>query len=71
MTFPKPAHIIGPNTINGFNSKGDYGEFAVPDYAAPELKECYSAARVALWFKTWEEAQAFVALFTSAESPSS
>ncbi len=61
MRLPKAACIIGPNTIAGFHSKGNYGEFAVPDYAAPELKDCYSATRVALWFTTWEEAQAFVA----------
>ena len=58
-----PSVIIGPNTQSGYNSKGDYGEFAVPDYIAPELTSASSPARIALWFKTWEEASAFSAAF--------
>ena len=62
MTLPKPAYIGGPNTQSGYNSKGDHGEFAVPDYSAPELAmdKSPTPARVVLWFKTWEEAQEFV-----------
>jgi len=57
---PKPVAVIGPNTLSGFHSEGSYGEFAAPDYAAPELKGNSNATRVALWFKSWDEAQEFV-----------
>lgn len=63
---PKPVHIIGPNTFNGYNSKGQTNELAVPDYAVPELSDIsLSPARVALWFKSWEDAKEFVSVLAS------
>lgn len=56
-----PAVVIGPNTQSGYNSKGDYGEYAVPDYIEPKLANAPSPARVALWFLTWDEAITFCA----------
>lgn len=60
----RPAVIVGPNTCNGLHSRGDTHELAVPDRQDPTLTT--DAARVALWFKTWREAVAFVANLNAA-----
>ena len=59
--LPK-AYVVGPNTLSGYNSTGQTGEFAAPDYQHPDLApdKCVSPAKVTLWFKSWDEAQEFV-----------
>ena len=62
--FPK-SYIMGPNTLGGYHSQGAGGEYAVPDYAHPDLGPdkvpLGSPAKITLWFKSWDDAQQFVA----------
>ena len=64
MTTPK-AYLVGPNTLGGYHSTGHYGEFAVPDYAHPDLGPdklaVGSPAKITLWFKSWDDANEMVA----------
>lgn len=62
--LPVGAVIIGPNTLSGHQPE-QFGEFATPPFDAAGQKFDNSAARVALWFRTWDEAKAFVAAISS------
>lgn len=67
--IPKTAVIIGPNTLSGTpqdftrqNKAGGWGEFCTPWEDSSGAPFDSNASRVAIWFRTWDEAQAFVAM---------
>lgn len=62
MSNPPKSYLVGPNTLSGYHSQGASGEWAVPDYAHPDLApdKGLSPAKVTLWFKSWDDARAFV-----------
>ena len=70
---PPKFYPIGPNTCGGYQSRGDGGEFSIPDYMHPELgpdKTPFGQpSKLTLWFKSWDDAQAMLA-FLNASLPS-
>lgn len=58
--LPNTAVIIGPNTLTGHQPEQS-GELATPWQDAAGNKFDSNASRVAIWFRTWDEARAFVA----------
>lgn len=60
--LPKTAVVIGPNTLSGTpqHPPGGYSEFITPWSDGNGNEFDSNASRVAIWFRTWDEAQAFV-----------
>ena len=65
--LPKGAVIIGPNTLSGTpqaltrqGKDGSWGEFCTPWQDAEGKEFDSNATRVAIWFRTWNDAQQFV-----------
>jgi len=55
--------VIGPNTLAGHQPEQS-GEFATPRVDNEGNKFDSNASRVMIWFRTWAEAQEFVAALT-------